>query len=67
MNFLNIPYFVYHFRKEKTVEVYQQQITCMMRFKHEVLQLKYTVSIVIHQGSHMLEKYLNIQTVLKSP
>ena len=33
--------------KEKTVEVYQQQITCMMRFKHEVLQLKYTVSTYI--------------------
>ncbi|KAH3831837.1 uncharacterized protein LOC127880314 isoform X2 [Dreissena polymorpha] len=28
--------------KEKSLEVYQQQITCMMRMKHEVLQLKHT-------------------------
>ncbi|KAL4235608.1 hypothetical protein ACF0H5_004004 [Mactra antiquata] len=30
--------------KEKTLEVYQQQVTCMMRMKHEVMQLKYTTT-----------------------
>ena len=34
------------YRKEKTLEVYQQQVTCMMRMKHEVMQLKYTVRIL---------------------
>ncbi|XP_060552113.1 uncharacterized protein LOC132713503 isoform X2 [Ruditapes philippinarum] len=30
--------------KEKTLEVYQQQVTCMMRMKQEVMQLKYTTT-----------------------
>ncbi|XP_052777433.1 uncharacterized protein LOC128214809 isoform X2 [Mya arenaria] len=30
--------------KEKTLEVYQQQVTCMMRMKHEIIQLKYTAT-----------------------
>ena len=38
-------------RKEKTLEVYQQQVTCMMRMKQEVLQLKYTVSIILSTHS----------------
>ena len=31
-------------RKEKTTEVYQQQVSIVMRMKHEIIQLKCMVS-----------------------